>query len=105
MLGFVIWSLVGCVLVVIGVIDFFAKKPVGFWSNAKAPEVTDVKKYNSAVGKLWCIFGVLFILLGFPLLAEQNSPVIFLSVAGAIIWVILLMAVYELGIVKKYRKE
>lgn len=39
---------------------FFAKsaKPFGFWANAEVAEIKDVKGYNRALGKLWCIVRV-----------------------------------------------
>lgn len=54
---------------------------------------------------MWCVFGVLFLILGIPLLAGQNSLLIFLSVFGVMIWVIGLMIVYEQVVCKKYRKK
>lgn len=85
---------------------FLAKEPVGFWANAKTPEINDVKAYNKAVGKLWCVAAVVFVMLGFPfLVAEQNSPLFFLSVVGVVIEMIAIMVVYSLNIERKYRKK
>lgn len=61
----------------------FSKKEVGFWANAGKFEVTDVKKYNGAVGKLFIGYGIVFILLGLPMLSGQNSPWIILSIGGS----------------------
>ena len=104
-IGFVIWSVVGCLLIGLGIYSFFAKKTMGFWANAQMFEVTDRKKYNAAVGKLFIIFGIVFILLGLPLLAGQNSPWIFLSVLGALLECIAAMAVYTVVIEERYRKK
>ena len=49
-------------------------------------EVKDRKKYNAAVGKLFSVFGLVFILFGLPLLAGQNSPWIFLSQYNHVEW-------------------
>lgn len=105
MIGFIIWCLVGCMCSGIGVICFYSKSVVGFWAGGKTPEVTDMKAYNHAVGRLWCVFGIIFIFIGMPLLAGQNSPLVLLPVVGSVIWVIALMAIYELGIMRKYRQE
>lgn len=105
MIGFVIWSMVGCLFIIMGIIAWRSEKPTGFWSNIKMREVQDVQKYNHAMGKLWCIVGVVFIVLGIPLLIGQDSAIILLSVVSAMIWVITLMVIYELGIMRKYRKE
>lgn len=105
MIGFIIFCIVSCLFIGIGISAFLSKEPVGFWNIKKMGEVTDIKKYNFAVGKMWCIFGVIFLGLGIPLLADQNSPIIMLSEIGVMVWVIALMAVYELGIIRKYRKK
>ncbi len=97
--------MVGCLFVLLGIVAFYSKKPVGFWNVCNMAQVTDVKKYNRAVGKLWCIAGVCFAGLGVPLLAEQNSLIILVSVAGSLVWTIAVMAIYELGIMRKYRRQ
>lgn len=107
MIGFVIWALCGGLFVGIGINSFHAKKPVGFWANVKAlsaDEITDVRAYNKAMGKMWCIFGAVFILLGVPLLTGQNSPWVILSMLGALFSVIALVVIY-MRIERKYRKK
>ena len=105
MAAFIIWALVGCLFIGFGISAFMGKKPAGFWANAKMFEVTDVRKYNHAMGKLWVVAGLAFILLGLPLLDGQNSAVIFLTVIGCLVWVIAVMIVYELIIRRKYQKK
>lgn len=52
MVGFVIWALVGAVIIGIGIRDLFAKKPVGFWANVETIiamaiySIGIVKKYS-----------------------------------------------------------
>lgn len=104
-IGFMIWSAVGCLFIGLGIYSFFAKKAVGFWANAEMFQVTDIKKYNRAVGKLFCIFGIVFIILGLPLLSGQNSAWILLSVLGVMIECITIMMVYTTVIEKKYKKK
>lgn len=104
MMGFIIWCTISCLFIGMGIVAFFSNKPVGFWNVSRMGQVTDIKKYNRAVGKLWCVAGICFMGLGVPLLAEQNSPIIFVSVAGSLVWAIVVMAVYEMGIMRKYRK-
>lgn len=105
MIGFIIWCLVGCMWLGIGIACFFSKSTVGFWANVKVPEVTDRKAYNRAVGKLWIVFGIIFVFIGLPLLAGQNSPLIVLTLFGILIWAIVMMAIYELGIMRKYSRR
>jgi len=58
------------------------------------------------VGKLWCVFAVVFALLGFPfLVAEQNSPLFFISIVGVMLEVIVVAVVYTVKIESKYRKK
>ena len=81
--AFLIWAAMGLLFVILGVHAFFAKKPQHFWANVKMAEVTDVKKYNRAVGKLFIAFGAVFALIGLPLLMENEAWVI-LSVLGTV---------------------
>ena len=107
LIAFFIWMLFGLVFVVYGIYSFTAKRevPFGFWANAKVAPIDDVKSYNRALGKLWIVFGVSFALLGFPLLVEQNSPTIVLTIIGTMLLCIVTMAVYTVGIEGKYRKR
>lgn len=65
----------------------------------------NIKAYNKALGKLWCVYGFFFILLGIPLLGEQNSPLIIITLVGVIFELIIVMAVYTIKIEGKYRKK
>ena len=103
-IGFIIWMIVACTLSGIGICDFFSEKAVGFWANSKAFPVKDIRKYNRATGKLLILYGVVFGVLGLPLLAGQDTPYIILSVLGIMAESIAVMAVYSLYIEKKYRK-
>lgn len=101
-MGFIIWTIVGCIFIGIGIADYFCKKPVGLWANIKVVNVSDIKAYNMAVGRLFIVFGVIFTLLGLPLLFDENSPYILLSIVGVMFEAIIVMAVYSLYITKKY---
>lgn len=57
------------------------------------------------VGKLFVIYGVIFIALGLPLVSGQNSPFILLSVLGVMVETIVIMAIYSLCIERKKYKE
>lgn len=67
-MGFVIWVICGLLFVGIGIYDYRSKKQVGFWANFDVPEVEDVIGFNKAVGRLFIIYGVVFILIGIPLI-------------------------------------
>ena len=102
-IGFVIWTVVAFIFVIIGISAWRADEPVGFFTFQKPPEVTDIKGYNHAVAKIWFVFAVVMELLGLPLLAGQNSPYIMLSVFGAMFGVIGISVAY-LKIEAKYKK-
>lgn len=55
------------------------------WANAKVEPIEDVKGYNRALGILWCVYGVLFTLIGLPLLMldEKNADLMIIPVLGA----------------------
>ena len=105
MIGFIVWAIVGCILIGIGVCAYFSKKTVAFWENMKAFPVRDIKGYNHALGKLFIFYGMLFVVLGIPLLSAQNTPYILLSVFGVMIETIVFMVIYSLFIEKKYKKQ
>lgn len=101
MIGFFAWALVGVALIVLGIFTLFAKKAVGFWANIEISKVKDVKGYNHATGKLYIFYGAFFILLGLPILSDNNS-LILLSIVGVVFETIIIMAVYSTVIVNKY---
>ncbi len=107
---FIIWLLIGMFFIWEGIYCIRSKKDVaiGFWTNGKKPliEEKNIKAYNKALGKLWCVYGVLFILLGIPVaLCDQNSPFIILSLVGIILEVIALIVIYVKKIEGKYKKK
>lgn len=106
-LAFGIWCLISGLFIVLGIYSFLSKKEVafGFWANAETFPVNDVKAYNRAMGKLWCVFGVVLAVLGLPLLKGQNTAFILLSVLGVMAEAIITMGVYTIIIEKKYRKK
>lgn len=102
---FIVWSIVGCLFIGVGIYAFFAKKAIGFWANAEMFKVTDIKKYNGAVARLFCVYGIVFTALGFPLLSGQNATWILFSVLGMVIESITAMIVYTTVIERKYKKN
>ena len=105
LIAFGIWCIVGFFFIGLGIYSMFSKKAVGFWANAEMFQVTDVKKYNKAMCKLYCIMGVVFIILGFPLLLKEKVVLIFFSSVGVMIEVIVAMVIYITVIEKKYKKK
>ena len=105
-MAFLIWSIVGVIFATYGFYVSILKKDkaVGFWANAEMFTVTDIKAYNRALGKLFIAFGIVFVVLGIPLLQGQNSPAIILTAFGVMFEVVVTMGIYVFVIEKKYRK-
>lgn len=109
-LGYCLWSLCGLFFIIMGIYNIFSKttRPFGFWANAETFTVKpeNIRAYNRALGKLWIVAGILFILIGLPLLiCGQNSPWMMIPILGAMLESIFLMITYVLVIEKKYRKK
>ena len=102
MTALLIWEACAALFAGIGIYCFLAKKPVGFFANAKPPEIRDVRAYNRAVGRLWLVFAVVFALLGIPLL-WPDSPGILFSIIGTV-WEIIVVIIVYLRIEQKYKK-
>ena len=100
LIAFVIWAIMGVLFIAMGIYDLNSKKakPFGFWANAEVAPIEDAKGYNRALGILWCVYGVLFTLIGLPLLDEQNSGLIILSILCAMLISIAAIVVYVVGI-------
>lgn len=102
--GFAIWAAVGLFFVGNGIGCFKAKKPEGFWANAKTAPIEDVKSYNRAMGKLWCAYGLVMVIFGIPLLLG-NGLWIMASCIGMMLESVGAMVIYTLKIEGKYRKK
>ena len=47
-------------VIIIGIVQYRSKEPVGFWSGKKPPgkeQITDVRSYNQKHGLMWILFG------------------------------------------------
>ena len=104
-IGFLLWTLCGSFIIGLGISAFFSKKAMYFWANTDPVPVRNIKAYNRAVGKLWITYGIIFMLLGLPMLGGQNTVYILLSVLGVVIETIAVMAIYSLYITKKYSEK
>ena len=106
-LAFTIWAIMALLFIIMGIYCMKSRKtkPFGFWANAEVIQVKDVKGYNRALGKLWCVYGVLFTLMGVPLLNGQNSGFMMITMLGTMFISIGAMVVYVVGIEGKYRKK
>ena len=104
-MGFVIWVICGLLFVGIGIYDYRSKKQVGFWANFDVPEVEDVIGFNKAVGRLFITYGVVFILIGIPLIPSifyKNILLVFIPIIGTVFETIWLMVYFVMKIEKDY---
>ena len=106
-MAFIIWAIIGVLFIIMGIYCIKSKKAkaFGFWANAEVIAVEDVKGYNRALGKLWSVYGVLFTLIGLPLLSGQNSGMMISTMLGTMFISIGAMVAYVVGIEPKYRKR
>lgn len=106
MAAFIIWLILSLFFIGMGIVCLVSKKEkaFGFWANAETLPVKDVKAYNRALGKLWCVYGVALAFLGIPLLQGQNAAGLVLPILGTMFLSIIVMAVYVTVIEKKYRE-
>lgn len=103
-IAFLVWSICAAVFLAIGISCRKANEAAGFFTFAKPPEVTDIRRYNHAVAALWFTAAVILEIIGVPLLfLEQNSP-LFVPVIFAVIVLVIAMMVAYLRIEAKYRK-
>lgn len=103
--AFIGWEAISAGFIALGIYTLFSKKATRYWANvSKKIEVTDVRKYNRASGRLWIIFGSVFALLGLPLLSGQDSPLAIISCIGALFDCIFIMAGFTM-VEGKYEKR
>lgn len=51
-------------LIILGIVQYRSKEPVGFWAGKKPPrkeEITDVSAYNRRHGLMWILYGAGFV--------------------------------------------
>lgn len=102
MIAFCIWCLCGIFFIGIGLFCRQSKTPMGFWANDKAPKVKDIKGYNRALGKCWITYGIIFILIGFPILFSQDSLWILVPVLGTLFDTLALILAYTMIVTPRY---
>ncbi len=87
MIGFIIWTAITVMILVIGILTWRSKQPAGFFTGVTPPKVHDVQKYNHAVAILWFIYAALFELLGIPFLFLKHNAAGFLPVILGVVFI------------------
>lgn len=101
--GFIIWSLVSVILSSIGISAWISKKPVGFFTGVKSPEVKNTEKYNHSVAALWFAYAILIEICGIPLLFLEQNSAGFVPVIFGVVAITIAVCIVYLRIEKKYR--
>lgn len=91
MVGFIIFTLMVFIFVVMGVNTWRSNEAVGFFTGVEPPKIKEqyVKKYNHSVAVIWFVFSAILEIFGLPLLFfQQNSPYFIIPVLGIMFLVI-----------------
>lgn len=94
-------------VIMIGIIQYRSKEPVGFWSGKKPPrkaQITDVKAYNRKHGLMWILWGVGLVLCfvcGLFMGGEMAGYLCMIEVIGGI----LVMIAYHEKLDRRYCKR
>lgn len=104
-MAFYIFLFIGILFLVVALRIYYAKKPINMWANDTSKmEVSDVTKYNHAVGRLVGIYACLLVIAGVPLYKiQQNSPTVVVTVLLVVFGTLGMIICYTF-IEGKYRK-
>ncbi len=105
MIGFVIWSAITVMILVIGALTWRSKQPAGFFAGVEAPKVRDVQGYNHAVAILWFVYAALFELLGIPFLFLKQNAAGFLPVILGVVVITIALPVAYHRILSRYEEK
>ena len=94
-------------VIIIGIVQYRSKDPVGFWSGKKPPkkeQITDVKAYNRKHGLMWILLGtgcILCFVCGLPFGGLITGYLCMVEVMGGI----LAMIAYHKKLDRMYCKK
>lgn len=95
-------------ILIIGIVQYRSKKPVGFWSGVEPPkeeEITDLKAYNQKHGLMWIFYGIGFILCFLSGFFFGGNIAAFLGMAEIIGGIFLMIAYHNRLNRRYYRKK
>lgn len=84
---------------------FFSRKPVTIYNQSQPPRIEDLKdvrKYNRATALLMAFYGLIFVLES--LLIEEPMACLLAMILTVMPGIVVLCAIYEIVILKKYMK-
>ena len=105
-IGFIIWTVCALILIGIGLYTRKMKKPAAFFTyETEGPEVDDVSLYNRDVSKLWISTGILFEIIGLPLLFLKQNAWQFVFLIPAVVFLMLSLIIRYLNIKDRHAKK
>ena len=97
--------IIGFAMICVSIYYYFAKKPVTIYNNSNPPgvdQITNVRSYNHATARLMLVYGAIFIFEG--LVITNKLMCFFLVVLTVMPGIVVVMAIFESFILKKYLK-
>lgn len=94
-------------IVIIGIVQYKSKNPVGFWSGKKPPQkeqITDVKAYNRKHGLMWILYGmgcIFCCVCGLPFGDGVSACLCMIEIIGGVFIII----AYHNKLERMYRKK
>ena len=95
----------GLLMIIIGLVQFNSKKPVGFYSGVKPPqaeELTDVNAWNKKHGMMWIIYGIIIIACWVCGLFMGDSLLVLIPYCVGLILPIFFMMAYHNKLIGEY---
>ncbi len=97
---------IGFMMMCVSIYYYFSKKPVTIYNNSNPPkidQITNIRSYNHATSRLMLIYGMVFIFEG--LMIHGKLICFFLVILTVMPGIIIVIAIYESVILKKYLKR
>ena len=96
---------IGFMMICVSIYYYFSKKPVTIYNNSNPPrldQITNIRSYNHATALLMLIYGTVFIFEG--VIISNKLMCLFIVVLTVMPGMVVVMAIYENVILKKYLK-
>ena len=95
------------IMIIIGIVQYRSKNPVGFYSGEEPPkkeELTDVDAWNKKHGKMWIIYGIVIIISYVGSMPFMESVWSVIPMSGGILLPIIFMIRYHNKLIRVYKK-
>lgn len=90
---FVVMWIAAMIFLILGIWAVNRETPMWFWGGTQIPEssITDVKAYNRAMGKMWCVFSIPLWVGGIVEFLLPAASILILALActvgiGLVVW-------------------